>query len=276
MHIFYVQGGGLGHLTRTDRLIKTLNISSEDVLIITPSIYTHYFEQYNCVNLSWSDTPNVWTNRVLQVINTTIVEAFYVDAFPFGIQSELVTVFKTFPDLIYIYVARLLKWDTYINITIKDYDFVFSKTFVLEDLYPTHQDWIIKNSKQHLHLQLDQDYFPLVKFSDQPYVMVVHSGGQADVLKLIDIAITNNLSTPNLQIVVFTQVAITISHTKVIILNDVYPVKQYYRAAEKIYTAAGFNSINELKAYKSKHIAIPLDKLYDDQFFRVKHRTTNS
>ena len=46
MHVFYVQGGGLGHLTRVDSLIVKLSIPIEDVLIITPSTFTTYFKDY--------------------------------------------------------------------------------------------------------------------------------------------------------------------------------------------------------------------------------------
>ena len=37
MHLFYVQGGGLGHLTRTDKLIHFLGINTKDVVTLSKS-----------------------------------------------------------------------------------------------------------------------------------------------------------------------------------------------------------------------------------------------
>ncbi|WP_452222053.1 hypothetical protein [Lacinutrix salivirga] len=269
MHVFYVQGGGLGHLTRIDKLIKTLNIQKDSVKIITPSVFTSYFKTYQFVTLSWKVTPSEWTKQISQVIATTPITTFYIDTFPFGLKGELEAIYSTFPNLNYVYVSRILKWETYLQVASVQLPIAFTKSILLENLYDTHLQWIIANSKACLELTLKTEDFTPIPFLKTPYVMVVHSGGIADVLKICKQAINENSSDLNLSIVVFTQVDITIEAEKVLVYTEAFPVNQYYQHAQKIYTAAGFNSIQELKSYKGKHVAIPLEKLYDDQFFRV-------
>ena len=182
--------------------------------------------------------------------------------------------FSHYPNLNYIYVSRVLKWEIYLKAIEITSAIVFSKTIILEQLYTSHLDWIQLHSKNTIQLHLKPNNLKPVKFIAEAYIMVVHSGGIADVLKLCNQAIADTASTPHKTIVVFTQVDITLKNKQVVLHKNVYPVGQYYKFAEKIYTAAGFNSIQELESFKAKHVVVPLDKLYDDQFFRSSTKNT--
>ncbi|WP_282067855.1 hypothetical protein [Olleya namhaensis] len=271
MHVFYAQGGGLGHLTRTDKLIKSLNIPLELVVIISPSHFTGYFKNYQFIKLAWSDTPSTWTKQITEVIKKLEITSFYIDTFPFGLKGELCAVYKGFPNVNYTYVARVLKWETYLKAMPQITTVNFSETLILEKLYNTHLEWITNHSTHTTNLTLKSSSITPIAFLETPYVMVVHSGGQADVLHIIARANTDYKSDQNMKIVVFTQVDIQLKQKNVIIYKDRFPVSQYYKHATKIYTAAGFNSIQELKKYINKHVIIPFEKLYDDQFFRVSN-----
>lgn len=271
MHIFYVQGGGLGHLTRIDKLITTLKISKDSVIIITPSVFTLYFKDYQFVKLSWSTTLIDWINQIQAVLTLNPVTSFYIDTFPLGINGELNSVYNAFPDVNYIYISRILKWETYLIAMPKQHNITFSKTIVLEQLYDSHLDWITSHSKNCINLTIKPNSITPISCIDTPYVMVVHSGGKEDVLKICNQAIDDYKTSPNMHIIVFTQVDIQLKKDKLIINKNVFPVAHYYENAINIYTAAGFNSIQELKPFKHKHVVIPLEKLYDDQFFRASN-----
>ncbi|MDY8136031.1 hypothetical protein [Aquimarina sp. 2201CG5-10] len=271
MHVFYAQGGGLGHLTRINKLIKTLEIPNSDVLIITPSAFTKYFEVYTFVKISWNETVGNWSKTIKNTIKYHNITTFYVDTFPFGIKGELNTVYKTFPKLEYVYISRLLKWQNYLDSILVKASIKFSKTIVLEVMYPEHMIWIENNSKKTENILLQNNNISSIPFLDKPYVLIVHSGGKKDVLKICNQAIKEYQNKPEIVIVVFTQVDINIKDSRILIYKDVFPVSMYFKHAEKIYTAAGFNSIQELKHYKEKHVAIPLYKLFDDQFFRCSN-----
>nr|WP_321226157.1 hypothetical protein [uncultured Psychroserpens sp.] len=269
MHIFYAQGGGLGHLTRVDKIIKSLEIPKEKVIIITPSVFTDYFVGYQFVRLLWNEYHFDWTKKIEKVISTNEVTYFYVDTFPFGLKGELNLVYSTFPKLKYIYISRILKWEYYLNAISTKVLIRFKDTLYLEDLYDSHLNWIENHSEKITPLYLDYSQDQSLSLMDEPYVLVVHSGGKEDVLKICNQAIENYKAFPNTKIMVFTQVDIQFENVNIIVNKAIFPVSQYFKHALKIYTACGFNSIQELKAYKEKHVVIAFDKMFDDQKFRL-------
>ena len=267
MHVFYAHGGGLGHLTRISKLIDCLNLPVKDVIIITPSAFTKYFN-YRFVNIAWNDSVLNWTKTIKKTIETCNLTTFYIDTFPLGLKGELVDVYNAFPELKYAYIARLLKWDNYLNTVPFSLPIKLHKTFLLELLYPEHEKWIENHSETTLKINFSTKEVLPVKYMDAPYVLVVHSGGKDDVLKICNKAIHDYQHRPDVTLVVFTQVDITFDSARVKVHDNIFPVNQFFHDAEKIYTGAGFNSMQELIPYKNKHISIPFKKIYDDQFFR--------
>jgi len=276
MHIFYAHGGGLGHLTRVSKLIKTLKLPADDVVIITPSVFRTYFKSYKFVEIAWNDSVLNWTEIIKQTIESYSkfgrLSCFYIDTFPFGLKGELMPIYNNFPELEYVYIARVLKWQTYLNATPYKLPIPFYKTLELETLYPEHIDWIKNNSKLTLQLELANTSVTPVAYMDSPYVLIAHSGGTDDVLKICNKAISDYKNRPDITFVLFTQIDVIIERENIIIHKNEYPINRYFHYAERIYTASGFNSMQELATYKNKHVSIPLDKLYDDQFFREANK----
>ncbi len=274
MHVFYAQGGGLGHLTRINTVVNTYKIPQNEVIIMSPSVFSKYFE-YQFIKLSWNASTNQWTEPLLNYIKNNKITALYIDAFPFGLKGELIPVYKQYPQLSYIYISRILKWEFYLKTVSPTMQPVFSKTLILEKLYDTHLNWIKQQSKQLEKRELttypDQKS---VKFIKSPYIIIAHSGGKSDVQKLCKLVIDNENLDVDVSVIVFTQVDLKINHPKFKVYTNLYPISQYFKHAEKIYTGCGFNSIQELKQHRNKHIVIPFEKLFDDQFFRSQ--TLNS
>lgn len=271
MIAFYVQGGGLGHLTRIHKLIQYLKIDAKEVLIITPSKFLELFTSYFFVRISWNGSSEDWSKKITEQLLLHNIKQCYVDAFPLGIKGELIPVYRALPSISYIYICRILQWKKYVSIIPKDLIPNFTKTLVLEKIYEEHLNWAHEVSK---HVQVVQ--LPLVlpkenvKLSNTPYALVIHSGNQKDVIELCKkakTAIANDI----LSIYVFTQVHIAFDDKRFHIRVQKYPVDQYFKYANKIITAAGFNLIHELEPYHKKHIVIPIDRLYDDQFFRAQN-----
>ncbi|WP_040281765.1 hypothetical protein [Psychroserpens damuponensis] len=269
MHVFYAQGGGLGHLTRVDTLIKTLDIPKREVIIITPSVFTNYFKGYQFVRLRWDEHHYDWAKTIVHTLKKYPVTRFYVDTFPFGLKGELNLVYSTFPKLTYIYISRVLKWDFYTSTVTQKASIIFYNTLLLEPLYDAHLNWITSHSTSVTPITLKRESLTPICYMKSAYVLVVHSGGKDDVLKICKQAIEDYKTQNSIKIVVFTQVHVHIENDNVVVKNDVYPVSQYFENAIKIYTAGGFNSMHELKNYKEKHVAVALNKLYDDQEFRI-------
>lgn len=272
MIAFYVQGGGLGHLSRTHKLINLLKIDAKEVLIITPSQFTHFFKQYQFVSISWHDGSSAWTKTLLQVLMDNSIQSCYIDAFPLGIKGELIPIYKALPHISFNYTCRVLKWKKYQNDIPEAFAPNFKRTILLEKIYEDHYDWIKANSSKIEAIQLPVfDTTKQVRLTEAPFILVIHSGGKEDVIRLCEKAkaAEKNSFTP---LFVFTQVSIELEDERFQIRLAEYPIEQFFQYADKIYTAAGFNLMNELAPYHKKHVAIPIDRLYDDQYFRTKNR----
>ncbi|NER16538.1 hypothetical protein [Spongiivirga citrea] len=269
MNVFYVRGHGLGHLTRTVKLIKTLDIESEDVLLITASKFTSYFSEFTIVLIDSSQ--NDLSTIIIDIIDKYNCKSFYVDTFPLGINGELIDVYKKKPKLDYHYVSRVLKWDFYLDTINTIYQPTFRTTFLIEHLYPDHYNWI-KNVSIKLRIISLTTFKPnkQTKIFDKPYSLIIHSGGKEDLSKLCHFALSHPAS-KSMRLVVFSQVKIRLNHPAFIFMNVSYPVCQYFKYAHHIYTAGGFNLVHELTNYKHKHTIIPVSRKFDDQKFRKLH-----
>jgi len=267
--LFYVQGGGLGHLSRTHKLIQKLNLKDDDVLIITPSKFTHHFSQYRFVNLLWHDSSQNWSKIITTTLLKYKVKLCYIDTFPLGIKGELINVFKQVKYVHYIYVARILKWEKYLKDISVFSPFIYSETLVLEKLYKSHFNWILEHSVnvKEINLPIAKSENP-IQLLDKPYAIVVHSGGKKDLKHLCDFA--EKVCELKMQIFVFTQIDLTYTNARFTFQKGTFPVSAYFKPASKIFTAGGFNLIQELKLYSKKHIALAMDRLYDDQGFRIQ------
>ena len=269
MIAFYVQGGGLGHLSRTDTLIQYLNIPSQEVLIITPSVFTHHFKQYSFVSISWEDSPETWFKNIVEQLIAYKIKVCHIDAFPLGIKGELIPVYKALPHISFKYVCRILKWEKYLKEMPKGDWPYFTETLLLEKIYASHETWVRKTSKVIRRISLKKPAVNPVALIASPYLMLVHSGGKNDVMALCQKVkeATEGLEIP---VYVFTQVSVDFADERFHMRIQEYPVTQYFKHAKHIYTAAGFNLLCELATFKKQHTIFPLDRLYDDQYFRAK------
>ena len=268
---FYVQGGGLGHLSRIHKLIQYLELAPEKVLIISPSIFTKHFPQYCFVSISWNLSNEELSAKVKEFISSNKLSKLYIDAFPVGIKGELLPIFKNHPSLDFHYISRILKWEKYQALLPEKCLVNFKETYLLEAVYPTHKVWVNKVSDKvtNVDLSIINSKIKHERLFKDPYVLLVHSGGKQDVLSLYKRVLS--MVPKDTLIAIFTQVAISIPYSRVKIYKNVYPVANYFNEAERIYTAGGFNLIQELKEYRNKHTAFAIDRHFDDQFFRIRH-----
>jgi len=124
-------------------------------------------------------------------------------------------------------------------------------------------------SKNVNYISLNKACPTPVALINEDYTMLVHSGGAKDVAVLCEL-IQKTAPTAELPVYVFTQVHVEFDDPRFHFRNKEYPVAQYFKHAKHIYTAAGFNLMQELQAYRHKHTVFPIDRLYDDQWFRAK------
>jgi hypothetical protein len=56
------------------------------------------------------------------------------------------------------------------------------------------------------------------------------------------------------------------------VLFNFYPAYPCFEKVHKIVTACGFNSMLQTKAFRHKHVFIPFERRFDNQYLRASYR----
>jgi hypothetical protein len=252
--LYYALGGGLGHLTRAGRVLDAL-AEGEDAVLLTASPFGHDPRVTGgrpVINVP----PHLdrdrgaafarWLAPVLREF-----DALLVDAFPGGILGELCEL-RLPPAR---HVARRLRWPAYARRLRGAPLPRYEVAYVLEPLAPDHAHALDGCAREVRPLALPRTSRLGDPLAEGPHVLVVHSGPEAEVARLVAEA------ADGLPVVV-----VHPAH------RDVYPVAPHLAHAERIVTGGGFNLMHECVPYAGRHVAIPFPRPLDDQHARVRAR----
>ncbi|UII25858.1 hypothetical protein LVD15_21545 [Fulvivirga maritima] len=270
MIAFYGFGGGFGHLTRISRFIQSQQINEPYLVLTSNTAATQLFPREN---IKWPPSDLLFTKSQIKQWISSIIEKenitdFYIDTFPSGLFGELTQ--DLFNDINLNLLCRRLKWNVYEKLIQEPLH--YSTCFVFEELEKEHQKYLLAHSgnmkKSKPSLELNNRNILYNRKLCNKYWLVVHSSNQEEVQVLIDHAKDMAMlegATP--EILVVTDQPIEDETTT--LLQHENPA-DYYHHAERIFTAAGFNTWYELAPYRSKHTAIPFPRKFDDQFWRSR------
>ncbi len=182
MIFYYALGAGLGHITRSLKVLDKIKIDSDVTILTNSRLNTlpkaiHWFEKHQAcfekqhlphrlriiymydesgkdVESNFREDSNrqstqVWLTNQLHNNNPGVL---YIDTFPNGISGELTVLPKQFPHLKLIYVARHLKWDVYQPLL--NWSIQFDHTYIVETLTPHHQAFVESHSTTFEKLDL--------------------------------------------------------------------------------------------------------------------------
>jgi rRNA maturation protein Nop10 len=113
---------------------------------------------------------------------------------------------------------------------------------------------------------------------NEPYWLIVHSGPQSEVAELI--AYANDIRAAEASDVALwvasPQAPVNLAASVRVL--DVFPADAYFAAAQRIFSAAGFNIMRQTAPYRGKQTVLPMPRRFDDQFERARrafaHRQT--
>lgn len=272
MLLYYALGGGLGHLTRARAFLFTTGLG-ERATLFTSSRF--------------ADDPRV-TGRlpvvkvpagldgdregVRALLERTIaalgVRRLVVDAFPAGLLGELAG-FHAPAGLELWHVARLLRWDRYV-VEASPLLPRFEKVFVLEELHEEHRRAFEEASGELLPLDLVDPPSAPPEPIEPPYVLVVHSGPDEETADLVafarDLLRSSGAEPARL---VLASPARPADLPPDVTWLDSFPATGLFAAAERIVTAAGFNTVRQTEPLRSKRFLVPYPRRFDDQFARA-------
>lgn len=272
MILYYAVGGGLGHLTRASAIIHYLQIPKTKVQILTASPFASlYFSDLPILTLPkhLQNNPEFYEIWLQQQCRKYNFSEIWIDSFPCGILGELHCLQKF--DLQATYFARILDWNNYKGLV--KHQAKFQKIWLLESLEEEHQDFI-----ESLGTDVESFTFSYpeieIKSSlfDENDWLIVHSEPAEEVAELLAYAYEQaEMERQNPRFCVISPVKeldTIIPYTHF----DLYPAYPYFSQAGRIFTACGFNSMQQTKCFAQKHHFLPFRRRFDNQFLRAKSR----
>ena len=244
--LYYAVGGGLGHVTRAQRVLRALDIS--DAVVVTSCDAELDFP---VIRVGEEDS-------VAEIVARTSADRVIVDAFPAGIRGELTGVRAPRVD----YVARRLRWERYRREC--PVDFHFHAAYVVEELEDEHRRWVELHSDQVELLNLAP---PAARADVDAFWLIVHSGPAHEVRELMEYA-------RELAVLRGESPRVLVATRCDVELPDGFERTETiaYANAARIISAAGFNVMMETEPWAEKHHVVPFPRRFDDQFARAALR----
>jgi hypothetical protein len=280
MDLYYCMGGGLGHLTRFSAFCFTTGVRPA-VLTASNFAYRQGIISENVKKiLPQSDVskPEALREWVLKEIETHKPACLYIDAFPGGILGELSvkgsekSFLPNSSNTKLIYIARILDWEKYTK-RLRGEIAEFDEVILLEDLYPSHLEFLKSRNWPMKSLQLSYQTLDLSESYDLPenFWLIVHSGQIKELQLLWEYACeTAELTMASPAFVFVSPGPKPAFLPEDVIFMEIYPATDLFAKAEIVFTGAGFNSVYQMRPWQKKHRALPFERALDDQFYRVK------
>ncbi|BCJ47192.1 hypothetical protein GCM10010168_72190 [Actinoplanes ianthinogenes] len=269
MIVCYARGGGLGHLTRIRAYLHTVH-DDEPATILTDSGFA-------------GDPRVLGPHRVLPpaALPSLKPSVLVVDAFPFGIDGELVAMpraqLAAYPLAVRtalaravrtVHLARLLRWDAYRSLLPAE-PIEFDQTWILEDLHPAHAAHLARTSVACDRLSLSDPPSDSDSSAADGVWLIAHAGPPSEIHDLLAYArecAELERCRPRLMLAAPGRPAGLpgdVEHT------DRYPVWPLFAGADRVITAAGFNAVRQMAPWRDKHRMLPFPRRWDDQFTRA-------
>lgn len=270
MTLFYVMGGGMGHLFRISVFIEQFAIEDYAIISSNPLVYTA-FPETKVIFISPVDYDRAWNTFINEKLPELNVHELFVDSFPNGLVGE----FSTWPAVNYpfYYLARRLKWENYKH-HVQGMRFGFELVYQLEELEDEHLDFVKTNANKVTPLSLTYPLSRAINTSvynippDKPLWLVVHAFHENELEALLQYAVAAaDQEKCEAYFLVISDKFIEVSNGSCM---RYFPAADWFPLATRIFTGAGFNTVQQIKPFLSKATLIPFPRQYDDQAWRVR------
>ena len=289
MILYYAVGGGLGHVSRSLAIIHTLIIPSDEIIILSSiknvaKIFKTTRYKHIPVHDKFDKKPDEYEAWLKNILDNYAIKQVFLDAFPFGIKYEWENIALFCPQIKFTYIARLLNKET-VNQIITRQKICYTQTFICEKIEnQQHLSFINNHSEIVSNLELSypvnkkisltyKRLFLKIKKDDNKLYLIVHSGSENEIEMLLDYA--NEISVVKKEIPFFILISPLVHLVKLpehCLGFSYYPASTFFEMADRIFTACGFNSMQQTLLYTEKHHFLPFPRKLDDQFQRANLR----
>lgn len=277
MHLYYVMGSGMGHLARAAAFFYTHGIDTTQIIMLCANpLAVELFPEISIINppLELQYNQQQYSLFLKKIIQAYDIDLIYLDTFPLGILGELGDM--AFDNIKFIYLARLLDWQKY-KLVFSSIQYTFFKTYIFETLQQEHEHFIEQYSVAIHYGQLiypKQDCLDLRTYFNikNELWLIVHSQPWQEVEDLFfyaqEIAIWQQ---KQVDFVIITQCEILSVLPANVYFYKTKAAYMYLQQANRIFTAAGFNLLQQCANFKEKHYIMPFKRTWDLQFERAKN-----
>nr|WP_321400763.1 hypothetical protein [uncultured Desulfobacter sp.] len=276
--LFVAPGSGLGHLVRTGALALALEKKQVVSVIVSSSPLARGFSRITGLGVIFVP-PEHWKKDISGLVHRINPRLLVLDSFPLGFRGESFGGRFGCP---VVYLARRLKFEAYYHRVTSLGGGAYPPdmtAIIIEDLEACHQAWLEKNTSEQARLW-GRIRFPesLIKAPEIPKALgslldkervhlVVHSGPEHEVAQLIARAKTAIRTEGAGGLIVINP--FLAGRDDAPDCFDYFPASLLYAKAHRVYTGAGYNAVAEGGGQTEKHMIIPFDRHYDDQFWRA-------
>jgi hypothetical protein len=274
MRLYYCPGGGFGHVSRYLSFCHTFALEAD--LLFGPDehgVLENYLKE-NCAGHFYKvEGLAVYEKQALrEVVERAIRESscreLVIDAFPGGIMGELCD-FPALQNIECIYLSRHLQWAKYLQ-RVKGRLPDFREILIAERLQTEHWHFC-RHSGSHLReIGLSFPPAPCPEGLPENFWLVIHSGSEEELCELWHFALDTAViecQEPDFVLVYPGKrpqfISPAIRHL------NFFPAYGLFAGAERVFSAAGFNIMQQMKPFKNKHHVMPFERSLDDQFFRA-------
>ena len=308
MILYYAMGGGLGHLSRAHAVLHSLRVQgllppevrSSEAVLLTSSPFALDSRVARGAQVCQVPTElgadslacRAFVQAQLFALQPSLL---LVDSFPGGIIGELCDLVLP-PHTTAWHIARLLKLPAYQPL-LRGVLPHYQRTFMVEQLVAAHLNFLSQcsGSVENLHvddpqaLQLSTEMQVWLQLRQRPFWLVVHSESGEELAELLAYAQAHRArlaaqvdlvlvspKNPNSQQPSVGKASVqgqdgaaflaAVEHV------DIYPAAGLFPHAQRIYSACGWNVMQQTQAHRARHFFLPQPRRFDDQFLRAARR----
>ncbi|GAB4400829.1 MAG: hypothetical protein OHK0053_22840 [Microscillaceae bacterium] len=282
MKLYYALGGGAGHLARALAVGHTLGWDWHQGHLLTNASWAGMLSlpmRFTLLPEEVQKQPKHFPKFLENFLSQHSFDEVYLDAFPAGLKGEWASLFRQLSARFY-YLARRLRWESYLP-TLGQSSPYFHQAFLLEPLEPSHQQFVENHAASVKQLMLHYPWVPLPPFftklqaqaqaQDREIWLVVHSKPQPELAELYEYAReTAQMENKNPCFGIISEVTLPRVEPDTWQISY-FPAYALFSGADRIFSAGGFNTLQQLRQVSVPHHSLPFVRRFDDQFWRVAY-----
>lgn len=272
MIFFYALGGGLGHLLRARAALNTLYYGKEAILLSSCKRAAEFLPLPGVEILSPPSSVDgtqfsEWLEAKLRYYSPDLLA---VDAFPSGLFGELPFLGQPSVQKRVLF-SRLLNFPAYERIC-GNASCRFDQIYLCEQMPELHLARLRKFSSRIEPLDLIDPLYPegaSLELPKSPFWIVDHSGSLSEVQNLLAFArdVRRFEGFEGSMYIHSNERGLELQREEHLTSFLFTPL--LYPFAAKIFTGAGFHAMRQAGQFPEKHLYLPFERRFDDQFIRA-------